>query len=365
MKQFTLIVLLLVAHITSVFGQNEVSYKDKQQYKNWVRLAPKLEDSFFQTQEAIRIAENVLLYQLNTGGWPKNIYMPAELSATEKKAVIAAQKDENESTIDNGATSTEIQYLARIYNVTKDERYKKAVIRGLEYLFKAQYPNGGWPQFYPRPKGYYTQITYNDNAMLNVLQLIRKVYEKQEPYTFLPENMVEKARKSFDLGIECILKTQVRINGKLTVWCAQHDHVTLLPAKARAYELPSLSGQESDNLVLLLMSLPSPSEEIKNAIEGAVEWFKQAKIEGLTKEYFTDSEGRKDYRMVSCTDCEPLWARFYDLETGKAFFCDRDGVKVDSVSKIGYERRNGYSWYNNDGSKVIRDYEKWKKRNNF
>lgn len=365
MKQFTLIVLLLVAHITSVFGQNEASYKDKQQYKNWVRLAPKLEDSFFQTQEAIRIAENVLLYQLNTGGWPKNIYMPAELSAAEKKAVIAAQKDENESTIDNGATSTEIQYLARIYNVTKDERYKKAVIRGLEYLFKAQYPNGGWPQFYPRPKGYYTQITYNDNAMLNVLQLIRKVYEKQEPYTFLPENMVEKARKSFDLGIECILKTQVHINGKLTVWCAQHDHVTLLPAKARAYELPSLSGQESDNLVLLLMSLPNPSEEIKNAIEGAVEWFKQAKIEGLTKEYFTDNEGRKDYRMVSCTNCEPLWARFYDLETGKAFFCDRDGVKVDSVSKIGYERRNGYSWYNNDGGKVIRDYEKWKKRNNF
>lgn len=47
MKQFTLIVLLLVAHITSVFGQNEVSYKEKQQYKNWVRLAPKLEDSFF------------------------------------------------------------------------------------------------------------------------------------------------------------------------------------------------------------------------------------------------------------------------------------------------------------------------------
>ena len=91
MKQFTLIVLLLVAHITSVFGQNEVSYKDKQQYKNWVRLAPKLEDSFFQTQEAIRIAENVLLYQLNTGGWPKNIYMPAELSAAEKKAVATSQ----------------------------------------------------------------------------------------------------------------------------------------------------------------------------------------------------------------------------------------------------------------------------------
>ena len=32
-------------------------------------------------------------------------------------------------------------------------------------------------------------------------------------------------------GIECILKTQVTINGTLTIWCAQHDEKTLAPAK--------------------------------------------------------------------------------------------------------------------------------------
>jgi PelA/Pel-15E family pectate lyase len=361
MKKLVFTMTLFAFCTMHTFAQ-EVNYKDKHQYKDWVRLAPKLDDAFFSTQEAVRIAENVLLYQQITGGWPKNIYMPAELNKAEQKAVIAAKKDINESTIDNSATTTEIQYLARTYQATKDNRYKDAVIRGLEYLFKAQYANGGWPQFYPRPKGYYIEITYNDNAMYNVLQLLRKVYEKQAPYTFLPDTIVEKAHTAFDKGIDCILKTQVKQNGKLTVWCAQHDHVTLLPIKARAYELPSLSGQESDNLILLLMSIPNPSEEIKNAIEGAVTWFKESAIKGLTEENFTDSKGRKDFRMVPCTDCPPIWARFYDLESNRPFFCDRDGMKVYSISEIGYERRNGYSWYNDDGAKVIREYEKWKKK---
>ena len=63
------------------------TYKEKQNYKNWVRIAPKFEDDFFKTKEAVRIGDNVLLYQLESGGWPKNIFMPAELSKEEIKKV--------------------------------------------------------------------------------------------------------------------------------------------------------------------------------------------------------------------------------------------------------------------------------------
>ena len=156
----------------------------------------------------------------------------------------------------------------------------------------------------------------------------------------------------------------MRQNGELTVWCAQHDRVTLEPCKARAYELPSLSGQESDNIVLLLMSLPHPSANVVKSIEGAIKWFQKSEIKGIQKEYFTNSDGKKDYRMVPCEDCPTLWARFYDLETNRPFFCDRDGIKKYDISEIGHERRNGYSWYNKDGSKVLKRYEKWKKEQN-
>ena len=328
-------------------------------------MAPKLDDAFFHTPEAIRIADNVLLYQQTTGGWPKNIYMPAELSPQELEDVLAAKEDVNASTIDNDATSTEIHYLSRIYLATHIEKYKEAALEGIRYILKCQYPNGGWPQFWPRPTGYYTHITYNDNAMVNVMEILRDIYEQKAPYTYVPMNICEQARAAFDKGVECILRTQVRQNGKLTVWCAQHDEHTLAPAKARAYELPSLSGQESDNIVLLLMSLPNPSPEVIASVEAAVEWFKASQITGIVRENFTNSEGKKDYRMVPCpqsaTDCPPLWARFYTLEDNRPFFCDRDGVKRFDLSQIGHERRNGYKWYNSDGLKVLKRYEEWKK----
>lgn len=347
--------------------KSEVTYKSKQPYKSWVKMAPKLNDDFFKTQEAIRIGDNVLLYQQTTGGWPKNIYMPAELDEKELEEVLSEKDDVNQSTIDNTATTTEIIYLSRLYNATGIEKYKSAAIEGIRYLFEAQYENGGWPQFYPRPTGYYTHITYNDDAMINVMEMLQDVANGKQPFTYLPEEIRKQAQTAVDKGIDCILKTQVKQNGKLTVWCAQHDEHTLAPAKARAYELPSLSGAESDNIVLFLMKLPHPSPEIIASIEAAVEWFKQVQINGLKREYFTDNEGQKDYRMMPCQEderCAPLWARFYTLEDNRPFFCDRDGIKRYNLSEIGHERRNGYSWYNNAGLKVFKKYEQWKKKLN-
>lgn len=358
MKINTIFFLLLF--IANLCSAQTTDYKKVQNYKAWVRIAPKFDEAFFQTEEAKRIGDNVLLYQQITGGWPKNIYMPQELTKQAYNNVLKAKEDVNESTIDNNATTTEIQYLARLYKATQKQEYKEGVLKGIQYLLKAQYDNGGWPQFYPRPTGYSIQITYNDNAMIRVMEQLREIYEKHSPYDFLPDKITEQTHKAFDKGIECILNTQVRQNNELTVWCAQHDRKTLAPCKARAYELPSLSGQESDNIVLLLMSIENPSDRVILSIESAIKWFKSSAIKGMKKEYFTNNYGQKDYRMVSCKDCPTLWARFYDLDTNRPFFCDRDGIKKSDISEIGYERRNGYSWYNGDGNKVLKEYEKWK-----
>ena len=363
MKRIVPACLIALCCVFMVSAQQ--TYKDKQSYKDWPKLASKLDDDFFRTEEALRIGDNVLLYQQTTGGWPKNIFIPAELTKKERQEALAQKDDVNESTIDNKATTTEITYLSRLYNATGIEKYKEAAIQGIRYLFEAQYDNGGWPQFYPRSKGYYTHITYNDDAMTNVLKLLRDISKNKEPYAYLPEDIRRQAKQSLDKGVDCILKTQVRQNGKLTVWCAQHDEHTLAPAKARAYELPSLSGQESDDIVLFLMSLSKPSPEIIASVEAAVAWFKQVQIDGLKRETFTNADGKKDYRMVPCEndeDCSPLWARFYTLEDNRPFFCDRDGVKRYDLSEIGYERRNGYSWYNDGGLKVFKKYEQWKKK---
>ena len=364
----TLAIALALALTTSNAALAQGSGKgDKGKKKvNWPTFAKNADDAFMGTAEAARVGDNLLFYQHETGGWPKNMRLQDPLTDNVRKKVDEMKKGKRYATIDNKGTTTEIIYLSRLYNATKDERYLDAVLRGFDYLFKAQYANGGWPQFFPLSKGYYTHITYNDDAMVNVLKVMRDAAKGKAPFTFLPDCVKAKAQASLDKGVDCILKTQVMQDGRKTVWCAQYDENTLQPADARAFELASLSGQESDDIVLFLMSLSKPSMEIRQCIEDAVAWFKKSKITGIRLEKYTNDEGKKDTRVVPCAQddapCDPLWARFYTLDDNRPFFCDRDGVKRYSLDEIGYERRNGYSWYNNDGMDVLKRYEAWRQK---
>ena len=135
MRKLSLFLLLLFI-LTNASAQKATDYRKQQNYKEWVHIAPKFDDDFFKTEEAQRIGDNVLLYQQTTGGWPKNIYMPAELTEQEYKAALKAKEDTNQSTIDNNATTTEIEYLARLYLATQKEKYKEGVLNGIQYIIR-------------------------------------------------------------------------------------------------------------------------------------------------------------------------------------------------------------------------------------
>jgi pectinesterase len=352
----TSITLLLIL----IFNSNIQAQKEQK----WASLINDKESSWFATAEAKEVAENVLLYQRNIGGWPKNIQMQKPLTASEKQNLIALKTDLNEITTDNGATCQEMLFLSKMYAQVPDERYKKAFLSGLDYLLKAQYENGGWPQFFPLKKGYYTHITYNDDSMVHILNVLKEIAEKTDYYSIKPsEATIEKAQEAFNKGIDCILKTQYKQNGVLTAWCAQHDEITLLPAKARAYELPSLSGKESAKIVLLLMSIKNPSPEIVTAVNSAVAWFEKTKITDLREERVPVPNSKiMEKVMIKDSNAEPLWARFMELNDNTPFFCDRDGIKKATLAEIGQERRTGYNWYTNEPKEVLKKYPNWKKK---
>ena len=331
--------------------------------KSWKSITEMSDDVWYASKEAKAVAENVLLYQRNIGGWPKNIQMQKPLTEAQKKELVALKHSTEGCTTDNGATCQEMLFLSKIYKQQPDENYKKAFLSGLEYLLKAQYDNGGWPQFYPLKKGYYTHITYNDDSMVNILFVLKEIKDKTDYYSIKPsDEIVAKAKLAFDKGIDCILKTQYKQNGVLTAWCAQHDEFTLLPAKARAYELPSLSGKESAKIVLLLMSIEKPSKEVIKAVDAAVVWFEKVKITGLREERVVQKGKIVEKKLLADTNATPLWARFMELDSNIPFFSDRDGVKKYSLDEIGDERRNGYAWYTNEPKEVLKKYEKWKKK---
>jgi PelA/Pel-15E family pectate lyase len=319
---------------------------------------------WYASREAVRIADNVLLWQRASGGWPKNTEMAVTLSRQEADA-LAQQKEQADSTIDNGATYTQLVFLARVHHATQQPRFKAALLQGLDYLFAAQYANGGWPQYFPLRKGYYTHITYNDNAMVNVLTLLREVVQRHPDYAWVDEARRQRAAQAVEKGIECILKTQVIVNGQRTAWCAQHDEVTLQPAPARAYEKVSLSGGESAGIVRFLMGIEQPSPLAVAAIKSAVAWFEQARLKGLKVVEHANAALPRGFDRVVVHDAQagPLWARFYEIGTNRPIFCGRDGIIKFSLAEIEHERRIGYSWYTGDPAELLdKDYPQWTAR---
>jgi PelA/Pel-15E family pectate lyase len=161
------------------------------------------------------------------------------------------------------------------------------------------------------------------------------------------------------------LKCQIKVNGKLTAWCAQHDEVDFTPRTARTYELPSLSGSESVGIVELLMSVDNPSPDVCNAVDAASTWFESAKIQGIRVDRVQDPMSPKGWNKVVVNDenARPMWARFYNIETNAPFYCDRDGVPKASLAEIGYERRNGYNWLDYWPQKLLeKEYPAWKSK---
>ena len=358
MKIFKIVLLIVFCGIFGGASQAQKSINER----SWSSVATGMPDEWYGSDESVLIAENVLLYQRNIGGWPKNTAFHLPLSETEK-AKILKEKNNEDAIFDNGATTTEMRFLAKMFAKTGTKTYKTAVENGLRFILKAQYDNGGWPMFYPLKKGYYTHITFNDDAHARLLKLLKEINERKLLFAFVTnDKLLTDSKRAWENGFDIILKTQIIVNGKPTVWCAQHDENTFLPAKARAYELPSFSGAESVGLLEILMEIDNPSPEIIRAVQGGIEWLDAHRLKNTCWDTFTNTEGKKDRRIVTDPLTGDMWARFYDLETELPYVSDRDGIKKSTLEEIGYERRNGYSWYTDSPLKVLKKYPQWKEK---
>jgi PelA/Pel-15E family pectate lyase len=322
---------------------------------------------WYSSKEAIRVADNLLLYQCPSGGWPKNIDMAAELSEAQVRH-IASQRNTDSATIDNRATYTQMRFLAKVYTATGIKPFEQSFTRGFDYLIASQYSNGGWPQFFPLQKGYYSHITFNDDAMVGVMTLLKDITVKKPDFKFVDVGRRGSAARSIQKGLDCILKCQIKVNGVHTAWCAQHDEHDFSPAKARTYELPSLSGAESVGVVEYLMGINNPTKESEVAVQSAIAWFDKVKIRGIRVVVTEDTLGPARNNRITVNDpsAPPMWARFYEIGTNKPFFCSRDGIKHDSLSQISYERRNHYVWLGYWPKDLLnKKYPQWIKKHNL
>ncbi|WP_158239292.1 pectate lyase [Uliginosibacterium sp. TH139] len=318
--------------------------------------------AFYNSAEGRQLADVVLGYQNADGGWPK-LERTVNMLVPVNTAALTGWR--GKSTIDNDSTMKQIKVLARAFSAFGDEKYRAGFNRGLDYIFAAQLANGGWQQFWPDPVGYKKRITFNDDAMANVLEVMRDIAQPTAEFRFVDTARRTRAQDALRRGIDLILKTQLVVGGKKAGWCAQYDENTLAPAMGRSYELPSISGGESVNVLRFLMSLEQPSPAVVRAVQDGANWLKAARLPGQKRIKREDRtlEMGFDYVLVKDPAAPGTWARFYDLDSGKPLFSSRDSVKRSDFAEIAYERRVKYNWFTELPRALLeQEYPTWQKR---
>ena len=343
--------------------------------------------AWYAGSDARHIADIIVSFQTPAGGWSKNLNMadhlrrPGESFAPNNMSLHLGPDDFDQprdpawnyvGTFDNDATITEMEFLAKVISASAAEpsaepssrketaAYKASFLAGVGYVFAAQFPNGGWPQVYPIEGGYHDAITFNDNALTNTIALLQGIAAGQQPYAFAPASVRSRAASAVERGIACILAAQITTPAapgspaRKTVWPQQDDPLTLQPVSGRNFEPAAQSAGESANVLMFLMSLPTPDAAIVKAVNAGAAWLKKNAIYGQA--FTRTPDGR---RLIPSPGAGPIWARYYAIGSDQPIFGDRDKSIHDNVNELSLERRNGYAWYGAGEQRALDRYAVW------
>ncbi len=194
----------------------------------------------FYYQAAARVATALIAAQHPAGGW--NYVHDTAGEAALKKWYDTVGRNAwrleefqhyyGNATFDDGGTAESARFLLRIYALKKETAHKAALDRAIAFVLDSQYPNGAWPQRYPKAGAaslhglpdYSAYYTFNDDvAAENIGFLLQAHAVLGEP------RLLAAARKGMDAFV--LMQQPAPQAG----WGLQHTD-DLKPAAARSYE---------------------------------------------------------------------------------------------------------------------------------
>lgn len=292
----------------------------------------------------------VLSYQTVLGGWSKR----TDMQQPRKPGQLAGSEPAYIPTFDNGATSTQMRWLAAYYPKAAAEeqvQIRSALILAVQFVLRAQYTNGGFAQSYPLRGSYHDAVTLNDNVMTDLLSLLWDIANAPE-YQWLSADLRAQAQAGFAKGVGWLVASQVRVNGQRTVWTAQHHPLTGEPVAARKFEQISLVSSESAAVLQLMLDKAPDLPGVLPALCSGIQWLAQHQIRD--KAWLRDDAGS---RLVEKKGAQ-IWARFYSLPAQQPVFFDRDGKVYHDVDQLSLERQQGYGWYQSNAKNVLKAWKK-------
>ena len=318
-------------------------------------------EAWYGSPNSLAIATNFVYMQRANGGWPRGI---GQINALPHQPDIAGMSPETVYTISlgfnnedsyfgRGITTNETRFLLRMYEATGIDRFREAGLRGLDTILRTQDPLGGWP-YQISGGSYHRALSISDHSITNILWLLMDMESDGIFENTIGEARMAQAIAALELGMDWILSSQVRSAAfadgeeRLTAWAFASYQSAVAgftnlqpgatpgipgqPAWQREFEPPSISGNESVDIIRFLMSIPDPSPQIQEAIHAAVAFFDYVRIDGFRLNHASDLDPLLGRHIVPEEGARPLWPRFIDIETFEPLFYDRTGPFAATVS---------------------------------
>lgn len=398
------VVYLPVAYVLNIFGAD--MYKDTKMANSFYAAVPVMKTDVVPSYETsskgygIRYdallagtasldttaADTIVALQNEDGGFA---VLPDNFEMAQTGASLGSLK--GASSIENGATTAELKYLAKYIteNKPEDSKYQDAFIKGIKFLLSTQLDNGGWTMQPNGGSGFNGNIEVGNSAMTEVLTLLSDIAVlNNQNYVFARKTMnVDAIKSAVEKGNDFIVASQISNNNKKAGWASQYDKAGKV-TMGRTYERASVSSYTTKAVVDYLMTIHNPSQAVKDAVESAYSWLKDVKIADKEQEvvkdtsmnngfdvYFVDGNGtwasnyvydeandsyRPLYSDVDPTRADQKYVNVYDL-----FNLDGNQVgqsKINNKDLILYSTRTTISYYDNNlcDELIATGYDTWK-----
>ena len=160
-------------------------------------------DAMMASESAHQLVLSMLSYQTPSGGWSKHVDFTRGVRQPGQSFFSENEKWQYIATIGNDATTPELRFLMHRERVRPDATVRASVARGVAYLLAAQFSNGCWPQVWPLQGSYHDAATFNDDAIVEVLQLLDAVARGSVAY--VSDSQRKQALGAVVRGIDCML----------------------------------------------------------------------------------------------------------------------------------------------------------------
>lgn len=359
------VVYLPVAYVLNIFGAD--MYKDGKMSDSFYAAVPVMKTESVPSYETsskgygmrydallegtldvtTSVADLIVALQNEDGGFQ---VLPDNYEMSQKETGLGSMKDV--SSVYNGATTSELKYLAKYITANKpeDSKYQDAFVKGIKYLLTTQRDNGGWSMNPGSGSGFNANIEVGNKAMTEVLTLLSDIaILNNQDYVFARKAMnVDEIKSAVEKGNDFIVKSQISNNNKKSGWATQYDksgNVTM----GHTYERESVSSYTTKDVIDYLMTIHNPSQDIKDAVESAYSWLKDVKIADKEQEVVKDTSMNNGFD-VYLVDGSGTWASNYVYDKAndsyRPLHSDVDPTRADQ------KYVNVYELYNLDGNSV-------------